>query len=729
MRLSLAAFLILLTAEGILAGLASRNFFLLTASLSGFLVYTAAARRSEGLGETVRAIAAGLIAIAAPSFYQGSPFALVMCFLALAHLLAATQAVWELSWGQLERISPSIRMRSLVFTIGFYAALALAVMLLRTSNSPLPPPLSTAAAALTSLLAVQTWDSSRLLRLRRALPPNDSRNHRRLPAWLSGLLLYTLLAALFSTFLPLAADTLCRISPRWNPFPERVSSPDTPDQSTSNSDQIEQRQGTEASSATQRHALPDRSDIQSSNLPRLFLKPANPDARRQLASQPTIYVRSHSMDVFADNAWTPLEGQGSWITDADDGTPDGWITLETAGPNSIPHEIFLVDTDGSSLPALANVSAYQTDRLRLFPSGTAQLPASGSVRYGAVSSPQLYDILLADDKPLAPATPPSEAHLAPPDTPVIDSLLLSDPSLRNAPASLEGRIATLRSWLAANITYSTRMTGREGLSGLDNFLTGERAGYCDFFATAACLFLRAQGIPSRITYGYAGNSFDQKRGVFVFSGAHAHAWTEIFLKDHGWTICDFTPPASIGNLGSPSTKEDQPEFDEGAFTPLAPDADNTAAPSAPPPDTSPWADKFIAFFKNGQWLDSLTSAFPIAGLLAASLVAWSLWIQRKNNNATASSSFADDLNQPLYLRELVRIASKAGQPHPRGATVREYFKALLNSGFLPNTLLPILDYHYAIRYEDQPSDPSLEKRFLSSIRSLVQSAPSPAPTS
>jgi hypothetical protein len=137
MRLSLAAFLILLTAEGILAGLASRNFFLLTASLSGFLVYTAAARRSEGLGETVRAIAAGLIAIAAPSFYQGSPFALVMCFLALAHLLAATQAVWELSWGQLERISPSIRMRSLVFTIGFYAALALAVMLLRTSNSPL----------------------------------------------------------------------------------------------------------------------------------------------------------------------------------------------------------------------------------------------------------------------------------------------------------------------------------------------------------------------------------------------------------------------------------------------------------------------------------------------------------------------------------------------------------------------------------------------------------------
>lgn len=729
MRLSLAAFLILLTAEGILAGLASGNFFLLTASLSGFLVYTAASRRSEGLAETVRAITAGLIAIAAPAFYQGSPFALIMCFLALAHLLAATQAVWELSWGPLERISPSIRMRSLVFTIGFYAALTLAVMLLRTSISPLPQPLSTAAAVLTALLAVQTWDSSRLLRLRRAQPPNPSQTHRRLPAWLSGLLLYILLAALFSTFLPRAADTLCRISPHYNPFKERTSSPDTPDQSTPDSNQLEQRQGTEASSATQQHTLPDRSDIQSSNLPRLYLKPANPDARRDLAAQPTIYVRSHTMDAFANNTWTPLPGSGSWISDADDGTADGWITLQPPGPNPTPHEIFLVDADGSSLPALANVSAYQTDRLRLFPTGTSQLPASGSVRYGAVSSPQLYDILIAAGKPLAPGTPPADEHVFPPDTPVIDRLLLSEPSLRNAPASLEGRIATLRSWLADNITYSTRMAGRDGLSGLENFLTGERAGYCDFFATAACLFLRAQGIPTRIAYGYAGNSFDQKRGIFVFSGAHAHAWTEIFLKDHGWTICDFTPPASIGNLGRSSAEEDQPEFDEGAFTPLAPDADNPTAPSAPPPDTIPWADKFLAFFQNGQWLDSLTRALPIAAILAAALTAWSLWKQRQNQSAIAANGFADDLNQPLYLRELVRIASKAGQPHPRGATVREYFNALLTSGFLPDSLLPIVDYHYAIRYEDQPSDPSLEKRFLSSIRSLVSSAPASAPTS
>ncbi len=729
MRLSLAAFLILLTAEGILAGIASGNFFLLTASLSGFLVYAAAARRSEGLGETVRALAAGLIAIAAPAFYQGTPFALVMCFLTLAHLLAATQAVWELSWGQLERISPSIRMRSLVFTIGFYAALTLSVVLLRTSLSPIPQPFSTAAAVLTTLLAVQTWDSSRLLRLRRAQPAKPAGNHRRFLSWTSAILIYFLLAALFSALLPLAADTLCRISPHLDIFKERTSSPNTPDPSTQDPNQPEQRPGTETSAATQQHTLPDRSDIQSSNLPRLFLKPSNPDARSLLASQSTIYVRSHTMDVFTDNTWTPLEGPGSWINDADDGTPDGWITLQPAGPNPIPHEIFLVDADGSSLPALANVSAYQADRLRLFPTGTAQLPASGSVRYGAVSSPKLYDHLIAAGKPLAPGTPPADEHLALPDTPVIDRLLLSEPSLRNTPASLEGRIATLRSWLADNITYSTRMAGRNGLSGLENFLTGERAGYCDFFATAACLFLRAQGIPSRIAYGYAGNSFDQKRGIFVFSGAHAHAWTEIFLKDHGWTICDFTPPASIGNLGRSSAEADQPEFDEGAFTPLAPDADNPSAPSAPPPDTIPWADKFLAFFKDGQYLEYLTRAFPIAGALAAALVAWSLWKQRQNHNTAAADGFADDLNQPLYLRELVRIASKAGQPHPRGATVREYFNALLTSGFIPNTLLPVVDYHYAIRYEDQPSDPSLEKRFLASIRSLVSSAPASAPTS
>ena len=725
MRVTLAISVILLALEGALAWLSSGNPFLLMAGLTGVLGYAAVGRASEGTGETVRAAAAGIIAIAGPVYHQAKFFPLAMSFLALAHLLAATQCLWEMSWGRLERPNPPLRLRGLVFTVGFYATMAFAVVLLRTDLSPLPPVLSVAAAVLVAVMAIPAWESSRLMRLRAARPGTDAAARPNFGAWLAGLAALVGLGFLFATALPPAAEALCRISPRWqsataDPGPPQ---PQTQEPLPEDPDAPATRPGLDSSAMTGRHRLPDKADIKSAGQPRLHVRIEDAAARDRLRAAGPLYVRSHAMDSFREQAWSPAVRTGSWVEDGDDGASDGMVALTPQPADAIRHDLFLLDADGYSLPALQNVTAYQTDRLYVVPGGTCQLQVQGNVRYSAVSAPRRWQELVAAGKPLRTGSPPHADHLKAGDNPTIERLLSRDPLLRDAPATLEGRIDALQRWFAANTRYGTVMKGGKGLSGLDDFLIGERVGFCDFYATAAALFLRAQGIPSRIAYGYAGGTFDETAGVFTFTDRSAHAWTELWLDGHGWTICDFTPAPSIGALGPPDADGTTPSFDEGLFEPLKPtDAKGTPdAAAAARPDAS-WLESFAAALQSVRPLDLVKQLLPWLALAAALAIAVRRWQARTERKAAkdGASSFADDLQQPLYLKELVRVAAAAGHRQPRGATVREYFRHLMGEGFIGADFLPLLSYHYTLRYEDGPADAGVERDFLARIRALAR---------
>lgn len=85
---------------------------------------------------------------------------------------------------------------------------------------------------------------------------------------------------------------------------------------------------------------------------------------------------------------------------------------------------------------------------------------------------------------------------------------------------------------------------------LEEFLLKRPPAHCEFFATAAALMLRSQGVPTRYINGFVvqERSFDNK--YYVIRLKHAHAWVEAYLPDQGWTTLDPTPP---GVLDSPQT--------------------------------------------------------------------------------------------------------------------------------------------------------------------------------
>jgi len=74
-----------------------------------------------------------------------------------------------------------------------------------------------------------------------------------------------------------------------------------------------------------------------------------------------------------------------------------------------------------------------------------------------------------------------------------------------------------------------------------SFLQKERAGHCEYFATAAVLFLRQLGIPSRIVLGYRGGTFNGVSRVLEVRERNAHAWVEVYYPMIGWIQFDPTP--------------------------------------------------------------------------------------------------------------------------------------------------------------------------------------------
>ena len=116
MPLALVIYALFLLIEGGLAWLVSGNPFLLAAVTCGVLFYAAVWKQAGPWGEVVRALTAGLIAVAGPLYYKAALLPTLLCFLALPHLLATTQCFWEIALGK-DPAAQNARMRTVVFTV------------------------------------------------------------------------------------------------------------------------------------------------------------------------------------------------------------------------------------------------------------------------------------------------------------------------------------------------------------------------------------------------------------------------------------------------------------------------------------------------------------------------------------------------------------------------------------------------------------------------------------
>ena len=82
-----------------------------------------------------------------------------------------------------------------------------------------------------------------------------------------------------------------------------------------------------------------------------------------------------------------------------------------------------------------------------------------------------------------------------------------------------------------------------GSNPVDRFLFDTRRGFCEHYASAFAVMIRAANIPSRIVLGYQGGEINTMGNYLTVRQADAHAWTEVWLPRRGWYRVD--PTAAV----------------------------------------------------------------------------------------------------------------------------------------------------------------------------------------
>ncbi|TWT91871.1 transglutaminase domain-containing protein [Neorhodopirellula pilleata] len=101
----------------------------------------------------------------------------------------------------------------------------------------------------------------------------------------------------------------------------------------------------------------------------------------------------------------------------------------------------------------------------------------------------------------------------------------------------------IKRWLEKNTTYSHDPRFDDPtVNPAEQFLFGERFGYCVHISHATVYLLRSLGIPARIGTGYmVPTQRNGKSSSILIQSTDAHAWPEIYLDGAGWVVADVSP--------------------------------------------------------------------------------------------------------------------------------------------------------------------------------------------
>ncbi len=78
---------------------------------------------------------------------------------------------------------------------------------------------------------------------------------------------------------------------------------------------------------------------------------------------------------------------------------------------------------------------------------------------------------------------------------------------------------------------------------MDHFLFESRRGFCEHYAYAFVMMMRAAGVPARVVAGYQGGEVNPVNKTVIVHEFDAHAWAEVWLQGRGWVRVD--PTAAV----------------------------------------------------------------------------------------------------------------------------------------------------------------------------------------
>jgi protein-glutamine gamma-glutamyltransferase len=259
--------------------------------------------------------------------------------------------------------------------------------------------------------------------------------------------------------------------------------------------------------------------------------------------QSALYFRGPVLSSFDGREWLPLRSSFSTPFQAApalrvSGEPVRYeVTLE---PHNRPW-LLVLDAAGRA-PLAPGYDTVMTPELQWF----ANRPITDITRYRAEShlefqhGPQRFIAALQDYTALPPGFNPRTLQWA--------SELRADPRMAGADTAAMVR-RVLEQLRTGGYTYSLE-PGTYGQHTADELWFDRKEGFCEHFASAFVVLMRAMDIPARIVTGYQGGEVNAVDGYWTVRQSDAHAWTEVWHPGQGWLRVDPTAAVMPGRIGA-----------------------------------------------------------------------------------------------------------------------------------------------------------------------------------
>ncbi len=192
------------------------------------------------------------------------------------------------------------------------------------------------------------------------------------------------------------------------------------------------------------------------------------------------------------------------------------------------HDLFVSDHDAIVSPIGLGPGAIYTVESDVVTPSAAQLRAAA----GPVATPAT---ILAPDTKLPHPYPRAQA--------------LAESVTAGATTTYD-KVQRLIGWIGAHTHYSTDIPPlAPGQDTVDQFLFGNRTGFCEQISTALAVMLRSVGIPAREAVGYVPGPYNPITDLYDIEAKDAHAWVQVWFPGYGWQSFD---PTAVVPLANPS---------------------------------------------------------------------------------------------------------------------------------------------------------------------------------
>ncbi|WP_201496288.1 transglutaminaseTgpA domain-containing protein [Rubrivivax sp. A210] len=219
--------------------------------------------------------------------------------------------------------------------------------------------------------------------------------------------------------------------------------------------------------------------------------------------------------------------------------------------------------------------------------------------------------------------------------------------LRQRPELAEADAATLAGAVLQHIArggYSYTLTpGVYEGDAIDEFWLDRKLGFCEHFASAFVIVMRALDVPARIVTGYQGTDPAPVDGWWIVRQRHAHAWAEIWQAGSGWQRVDPTAAVAPDRVRRGRSLAAPPGLVAGAINTLDPNL-LAALRGAWEAANNRW-NQWVLGYARGQQFDLLRSlgfaapdwqdlAYLLIGLASGGALtgaAWAAWDRRRQD--------------------------------------------------------------------------------------------------